>query len=477
MTAVYYISQASAIMLNIYYRFKQLILATGDVFLFVCAPILALVIRHGFVFDRIETAEALYWFGFLIPLWVVVLYINGTYDMATHRRLSRLYIRLTQAFVLNSIIGVIFFYSFPTHSFSPKTILLFTVLISSLTITLWRTVFATYIATTSFVSHILFVGYTPEMKELAQIMQAKPERGYRLVAWITDEHRELKELFQDTTFYASTNAIRPAVSVHHIHDVIIASDVKQDEAIRHELYELLFWNVNIRSLTALYESLTGRIPPYTFSETWFLDHLQHSVHPIFERTHRAMDLFVGAVLFVCYILLFPLITLAIRLTSPGPVLFKQERMGYGGTTFLLYKFRSMYALSEDGSAETAGVQFATKGDARITPVGKWLRKARLDELPQTINLLKGELSLIGPRPERPDIVRALESEMPYYPIRHIIKPGITGWAQVNQHYTDTLEQSLQKLQYDLYYIKNRSILLDLSILLKTVNVILRGMGQ
>jgi len=137
----------------------------------------------------------------------------------------------------------------------------------------------------------------------------------------------------------------------------------------------------------------------------------------------------------------------------------------------------MYALSEDGSAETQGVEFAKKDDKRVTLVGKILRKSRIDELPQFINILKGDISFIGPRPERPEIVEELKTQMPYYPLRHIIKPGITGWAAIHQHYTDTLETSLQKLQYDLYYIKNRSILLDLSIILKTINVVLRGMGQ
>jgi len=464
-------------MLNIHYRIKQLVLLGGDVCLFVIATVFAIIVRHRFVFTSKDVTEALYWFAFLIPLWIVVLYINGTYDIGKHRTFSSLSLRIVQTLFINASIGVLFFYIFQTHTFSPKTILLLTLSAAYILILLWRTIFARFFATRTFTSRILFVGYTPEMEELAHIMREKPERGYTLSAWITDESRRLKEIFPDTTFYSSTSTIRPSVSVHHINDVIIASDVRQNEAIRHELYELLFWQVNIRSLTALYETLTGRIPPYTFSETWFLDHLQHSVHPMYERTHRLMDIVCGSILFLIFLILFPFIALAIKLTSPGPILFRQERMGHGGTPFFLLKFRSMYALAEDGSAETAGVEFATKNDKRITRVGKFLRKARLDELPQTINLLKGNLSLIGPRPERPDIVRTLESQMPYYPIRHIIKPGLTGWAQVNQHYTETLEQSLQKLQYDVYYIKNRSILLDLSILLKTVNVIVRGMGQ
>ncbi|MFA4831687.1 MAG: sugar transferase, partial [Patescibacteria group bacterium] len=138
---------------------------------------------------------------------------------------------------------------------------------------------------------------------------------------------------------------------------------------------------------------------------------------------------------------------------------------------------SMYALSDDGSAELNGAQFAKKKDARATPIGKLLRRTRLDELPQILNLLKRDITLIGPRPERPEIVSQLTGRMPYYPLRHIVRPGLTGWAVLHQNYTDTLETSLQKLQYDLYYIKNRSSLLDLSILLRTINVIVRMRGQ
>jgi lipopolysaccharide/colanic/teichoic acid biosynthesis glycosyltransferase len=137
----------------------------------------------------------------------------------------------------------------------------------------------------------------------------------------------------------------------------------------------------------------------------------------------------------------------------------------------------MYSLTPDGGAETAGAQFAVKDDKRVTRVGKFLRKTRLDEIPQFINLLKGDITLIGPRPERPQIVEQLESAIIFYSLRHIVKPGLTGWAVVHQNYTDTMEKTLQKLQYDLYYIKNQSVFLDISILLKTINLVIRMMGQ
>jgi len=257
------------------------------------------------------------------------------------------------------------------------------------------------------------------------------------------------------------------------------------EEVKRELYELLFWQVHIIDITSFYETVTGRIPPSTFSESWFLSNLQTAEHPVYTKAKRGIDILFGIFFGLIFITIFPILALMIKLSSPGPIFFKQQRegsdgnkmVGEGGKIFWMYKLRTMYALAEDGSAETHGYEFAQKGDQRITPIGKFLRKTRLDELPQAFNLLRGDVTLVGPRPERPEIVEELTRIMPYYPLRHIIKPGITGWAAIHQHYTDNLESSLKKLQYDLYYIKNRSALLDISIILRTINVVLRGMGQ
>ena len=459
------------------YRTKQLILLLGDMLFLFIGIMGAFYIRRKGTPTLDEISTGLFWFSILIVLWMVVHYINGMYNIAKHRRKTDVYVTIIQSAVINTLVGVLFFYTIPPDFFNPKTILLLSILLGYSLLFFWHLLFSNLFANKRFNARLLFIGDTPEMHELAEHMYAHPERGYSLVAWISPHKQLQKEAFPHTTFYESSKAIRPSVSVHEIDTVVIAPQVKGDDIILRELYELLFWRTRIISMTSLYEILTGRIPPHTFSESWFLDHLQHASQPIYEHLRRIIDIIIGICLLLLCIALYPVLALLIRIGSPGPIIFHQARVGTGGCTFLLYKFRSMYALAADGSAETKGVEFAQKNDKRVTAIGKFLRKSRLDELPQAINLLKGDISLIGPRPERPEIVRQLEDVMPYYPVRHIIKPGITGWAQINQHYTDTIEQSLQKLQYDLYYIKNRSLLLDLSILLKTVNVVLRGMGQ
>ncbi len=463
--------------MNSRYRTKQLILLFGDVISLFFGVLAGMSIRNLHIpsFQDIENTLPL--FLVLIGMWIVVNYINGLYELARHKHRSVLFSRMLQASIVNIVVGIIFFYLLPQHIISPKTILLLSIMAGYTFLAIWRLFFSSLVATKALISPVLFIGDMKEMTELADLIYEMPERGYALAAWIGGPKDIDKKKYPHTTFYESVKAIRPSVSVHDIDTVVVAQHIKYDESIVQELYELLFWQTHIVSLASLYESIIGRIPPYIFSEHWFLDHLQQNVHPVYANVRRLSDIVLGILMFVVFCMLYPFIALAIRIESKGPIVFKQERVGMSATTFALYKFRSMYALAPDGSAETEGVQFATKNDARVTHVGRFLRKSRIDELPQAINLIKGDISLIGPRPERPEIVRQLESAMPYYQVRHLVKPGITGWAQVNQHYTETLEESLQKLQYDLYYIKNRSILLDLSILLKTINVVMRGMGQ
>jgi len=193
-----------------------------------------------------------------------------------------------------------------------------------------------------------------------------------------------------------------------VHLVVIAPHLQQnDEALR-ELYELLFWPVRITSVASFYELITGRVPPSTFTEDWFLSNLANIDTPIYNKFRRGLDILAAIIMALTMTVLFPPIALGIICTSKGPIFFDQKRVGQFGNIFKIHKFRSMYALAPDGSAETSGAQFAEKEDDRITPFGKFLRKMRLDELPQALNLLRGDITLVGPRPERPEIVKKLE---------------------------------------------------------------------
>jgi lipopolysaccharide/colanic/teichoic acid biosynthesis glycosyltransferase len=244
-----------------------------------------------------------------------------------------------------------------------------------------------------------------------------------------------------------------------------------------EIYSHLFEQIQVVELAHFYEQILSRIPPFTFSESWFLTNLHEQQKKMYDRFRIILDYTAALMLGIFFLITLPIVAPLIKLTSPGPIFFKQKRVGRQEKLFLLYKYRTMKVLGSNGSAEIHGAVFATKDDPRITSIGKFLRRTRIDELPQFINILKHEMGIIGPRPERPEFVQQLSTAMPFYSLRHLIKPGLTGWAQLQNSYYGTIEENLQKLEYDLYYIKNRGPLLDIAICLRTISVVLKMMGR
>jgi len=231
--------------------------------------------------------------------------------------------------------------------------------------------------------------------------------------------------------------------------------------------------MTFKDMPAVFEDITKSVPVEHIRDDWlvFADGFNLITKPYVQKIKRLADFSISGVLLLLSLPVILLTVLAIRIDSPGPIFFKQQRVGKGGKPFTAWKFRSM---SQD--AEKNGAQWALKEDPRTTRVGRIIRILRIDELPQIYNVFLGDMSLIGPRPERPEFVKQLEAEIPYYGIRHSVRPGITGWAQVNYPYGASVEDSLRKLEYDIYYIKNMSLILDAKIVLKTIGVVLFGQG-
>lgn len=458
------------------YRMKQIILLGGDLLSFVCGFFISIFIRHLGIPDQRIISDNFSLFFFLFLFWIVTNYINGLYNLHIIQSKKK-YIHILQAAIMSLVVSVIILYILPKTHITPKTVLVLNIIFGYTLVYVMRLVYKAFIQNKKLHTNILFLGVTKDVEEIIDILHKETDLGYKISTIIDPEKKIKQQDYPDIAIYNSLSALRPAITTKKIQTVITAPHIHELEHATQELYELLFWSVQITDLPTFYESLTGRISPSTFSEGWFLKHLSVGETPLYNKLRHTSDLLVSIILMLVLVPLGPLIALLIRLESKGPIIFKQKRVGLGGQTFWMYKFRTMYALALDGSAETTGAQFACKNDVRVTKVGNILRKMRFDELPQVVNLLRGELTLIGPRPERPEIVDQLVAQMPYYPLRHTVRPGITGWAVIHQNYTDTLETSLQKLQYDLFYIKNRSFFLDISIVLKTINVVLRGMGQ
>ena len=466
--------------MRLIYKIKQLILMLGDLVSFAAAFYFSISLRY-LAFPEWRLIQLhIQLFLTVYFIWIVINYINGLYDLEKLTRDRAFYRRFTETALISLVISITFFYLFPDQKIAPKTILLSNIVLGYGVSALWRLIFQQNLGAKALKNNVIFVGFTNEAKELIDILRQHPENSYEVKAIIDPEHK-IKSTDFKFDVYHNLNTVRPAISTHRAHLVVVAPHLHQNEEALRELYELLFWNVQLTDLTLFYESITGRIPPSTFSEGWFLQNLRDTTAPIYERFRAIVDYAVSIAIALFTIAIFPLVALAIKLNSPGPIFISQTRVGQFGKIFWIYKFRSMYMLSADGSAEVGEYEFdkwvAKENDKRITAVGKFIRRTRIDELPQVINLLKRELTLIGPRPERPEIVEDLKLSMPYYPLRHVVKPGLTGWALIHQNYTSTREKALEKLQYDLYYIKNRSLLLDVVIALRTVNVLIRLMGQ
>jgi exopolysaccharide biosynthesis polyprenyl glycosylphosphotransferase len=256
--------------------------------------------------------------------------------------------------------------------------------------------------------------------------------------------------------------------------IIFDSKLRQNSVVMDSLRKIAMGNITVISLTEYYEHFLLRLPVDSLENDWLGRSMGYNLlhDRVGIRLKRVVDLVFACLVFVITLPLMLIITLVIRMTSPGPAIFRQQRVGLHGKVFTLYKFRSMVH-----DAEKQGAQWSEVDDPRVTPFGKFLRASRLDELPQLWNLILGNMSLIGPRPERPEFVNDLKQQIPFYEMRELVSPGVTGWAQVMYSYGSSVEDARRKLEYDLYYINNHSIRLDISIIFKTLLVVITGVGR
>ncbi|MBF2014779.1 MAG: sugar transferase [Rivularia sp. T60_A2020_040] len=325
-------------------------------------------------------------------------------------------------------------------------------------------------------SRWLILGASKNTIQFAQNFQVHNSLG-RLV--ILAEDSKQSNFSQDSSslkqeYILGTIADLPGLSLQPWTGVLLGSQIELSDSLVQDLMTMRLQGIPVYRLPDIYESLWYKLPSSLLQDTWFTFSTGFNLMSgnINTRVKRVMDMMASALLLLLLSPVMLVVAIAIKLDSPGPVFYSQERTGLNGKTFKVHKFRSMYQ-----DAEKRGAQWAQKRDPRITRVGYWLRLMRIDELPQVWNVLKGEMSLIGPRPERPQFDAQLKEAIPYYDIRYLVKPGITGWAQVLYPYGASIEDAYEKLSYDLYYIKNYSIWLDIAIFFKTIRVVLLGKGR
>jgi len=262
------------------------------------------------------------------------------------------------------------------------------------------------------------------------------------------------------------------VGDHRVHRVIVGMDDRRGTLPVMQMLQLRLTGIKIEEATSLLEKISGRIAVDNLYPSWLIFTEGFRFSASFLLMRRLIAILASAILLLVVLPVLPFVVLAIKLDSRGPVLYKQKRVGRGGKVFNCFKFRTM---RQDAEADT-GATWALDNDPRITRIGSFLRTVRLDEIPQLWCVLKGDMGFVGPRPERPEFVEMLAKEIPFYEVRHAVRPGITGWAQVRYKYGNTLEDAKEKLQYDLYYIKNMSLGLDLMIMFQTIKIVLLGRG-
>jgi len=419
---------------------KKFILVLGDIFLLYLSLFFALFFRYlSFPSFKILKLHFLP-FTIINLLWILIFYIAEFYDIPKLILSSKLK-QILKTMIIGVVLTALMFYLTPYFEITPKINLFLDAVIASFLIWAWRKIFLRIATKTSKVM-VFFLENSKEANELKQTIKKYPHLGYELA---------------EDTFLADV--------------IVIDDEIKNDQNTIQLLYRATLSGKIIVNFINFYESITNRFPASMIGKIWFLKNITQQ-HRLYDLVKNFLEIIVAVLLIIFLSPFLLLISLLIKLTSEGPAVFKQKRIGKNEKEYYHYKFRTMNTIVpvvDQG-------EWVTKNDPRITGVGRFLRSTRIDEFPQFWNIVKGDLSFVGPRPDLVDFYKVLKREIPYYNSRTIVKPGITGWAQIHNQFGGSVEQAKERLTYEIYYIKNRYFLLDLVIILKTIKIMLSASG-
>ena len=450
---------------NVYYPVRSLVLLAGEALVVSASFLLGMVLQ--FRGDSYLVLNYEYGYFKIVVVTLVVLLFSHWFDLYDPSHVNEkgeLYFRLLLVpGVLALVLGAVG-YAFPNY-LPGNNAALAGLIILTLALFCWRMAYTWLVQQPCFRERVYVVGAGERAQRLVSGLRLRPELGIEVVGWSGNVDGAL-------TRDSVASDLMEVTQHHNIHRVIVAMPDRRGHLPVQELLNLRLAGVKIEEATSWLEKMSGKIEVEHLypSGLIFADGFRFNASMMFVR--RLFWLLASAVLLVLVLPIVPLVILAIKLGSPGPVLYRQKRVGRGGTIFYCYKFRTM---RKDAEADT-GPTWADDDDPRITSIGRILRLTRLDEIPQLWCVLKGDMAFVGPRPERPEFVERLTREIPFYPVRHVVRPGITGWAQIRYKYGNTVEDARQKLQYDLFYIKNASLGLDLLIMFQTIKIVLLGRG-
>ena len=336
---------------------------------------------------------------------------------------------------------------------------------------LWRIFFSSVVMKAMGSERVLFLGTSSISQEIVQYVNEHPETGLTAVGYL--DNVDGAAPIEGAKLLGRISDLETIVDQLRPDRIVVGMSERRERLPVNQLLELRLSGIHIEDALTTYETTFGRISTRELRPSQLVFSTELGPNPTGVMLQAVYSMALAIIVAAISLPIMGLVAIVVKFSSPGPILIRQKRVGKSDVPFILYKFRSMYANAE----AISGAVWAKKDDPRITPVGKWLRKLRLDELPQLFNVLKGDMSIVGPRPERPEFVRELEQRIPYYRQRHCVKPGITGWAQINHKYGDTIEDTIVKLEYDLYYIKNLAPALDAFIIFHTAKVMLLSRGS
>ncbi len=450
---------------NVYYPVRALLLLAVETMVVFSSFLLGMML--AFPDDRYIVLN--YENGYLkvIVATLVVLICSHWFDLYDSSRLEakgEMYFRLFLVPGLLAILLAAVSWIYP-QVLPGNNASLFGLVLLTIGLVGWRVAYGWLVQQPFMQEKVYVLGTGDRAQRLVQGLRQRKELGVDVIGWSGNVEGAL-------TRESAAAHLMEVSKAHRVHRVIVAMPDRRGTFPVEELLQLRLNGVRIEEATSWLEKISGRIEVEQLYPSWliFADGFRFSTS--FNLMRRALSMFVSLILLLVVLPFLPFVILAIKLDSKGPVLYRQKRVGRAGSTFFCYKFRTM---RQDAEADT-GPTWAGDDDPRITRIGKFLRSSRIDEIPQLWCVFKGHMGFVGPRPERPEFVEWLTKEIPYYGVRHAVRPGITGWAQVRYKYGNTIEDAKEKLQYDLFYIKNASLGLDILIMFQTIKIVLLGRG-
>jgi len=443
------------------YRSLVLGLLLGDLLVLGLSLWLTLFLRYWHLPAGNLFISHLVSFSSIFAVWLLVFYIADLYGRSFYLYRKSLVGFLLAAQAANGLIASVFFYFLPYYGITPKTILFIDILVSFVLLFLWRSA-VKFSLKLNAKERLVLVGSGPEFKELAAELAQNEQYGFKIFRKI--DSAQLAGDFANSGRQLFDEALAKEKNI-----IFVVESFKDlpKEAVEY-FYDLMFKGMEFFNFQDFYESIFQYAPLSFVNDEWLLSNISSGPKDFYDLAKRLMDILAALFVGLVSLIFYPFIMIVIRLDDGGPVFFINSRVGQKNRVFKQFKFRTMCV--------NADARWLDKNDKQITRIGSFLRRTRLDELPQLWNVLKGDMSFVGPRPDFIEFAKTLEQRIPYYNIRNLIKPGLTGWAQIQQLPPRSVEETHKRLAFDIYYIKNRSLFLDLTIILKTVRTVLSTSG-